>query len=522
LYEPNLVAYQAYGPNIGDLSYMSCASWGTPSLTLNVAAGTTYYFQVGTMYGGDGIAQLNVEPILPPANDNFDQATTISGTSFYESVDVTAATTEAGEPTGNCYYTPQHTVWYKFTAPANGVVNTSLWGSSSGDTILNAYRADGPGLGGLSPSLGCTSYGGSFWFTVQANQTYYFQAGTIWSTSNVLQFSMSFVPAPANDNFADAKLITTLPYDDGADMTAASREDNEPAPTCGYMGRTVWYAYTSTESGSLSQRTDTWWPPTVVAVYTGDSLQSLSEVACRYRYYDSSLLTFHVDAGMTYYFQVGTSDNAWLPFHLEVAPPPVADFSYYPGDPSVFDTVYFNDWSYDPGQVGIQSQAWDFGDGATTSGCCPSHRFAADGDYLVSLTVTTYDGRTASTSRTVSVRTHDVAITKFSVPQAASAGQTRQIVVGVNSRRYVENVRVELYKSVPGPYYNWVWVGALVQRVPVRPANRTTDFKFTYTFTNDDAYVGKVTFKAVAIVEGARDALPADNEAIALPTKVNR
>jgi hypothetical protein len=138
-------------------------------------------------------------------------------------------------------------------------------------------------------------------------------------------------------------------------------------------------------------------------------------------------------------------------------------------------------------------------------------------DYEVTLTVTTPDGRTASNSQSIQVRTHDVAISKFLVPQPANAGQTRQITVGVMNRPYDENVRVDLYKSVPGGY---VWVGALNQFVAKR-ANRATDFKFSYTFTSDDASLGKVTFKAVAQIMGPRDALPADNEAVALPTKVN-
>jgi len=112
-----------------------------------------------------------------------------------------------------------------------------------------------------------------------------------------------------------------------------------------------------------------------------------------------------------------------------------------------------------------------------------------------------------------------VAITRFTAPQSASAGQTRSIAVDVNSKRYVENVQVQLFKSVPGGYQ---LVGTLDQQVPVRPGNRTTSFQFSYTFTNDDATMGKVTFRAVATITGARDALPADNEAIASPTKVKR
>jgi len=58
--------------------------------------------------------------------------------------------------------------------------------------------------------------------------------------------------------------------------------------------------------------------------------------------------------------------------------------------------------------------------------------------------------------------------------------------------------------------------------VPVRPSNRTTDFNFSYTFTSEDAAIGKVTFRAVASIIEARDALSADNEAISSPTKVGR
>jgi len=137
----------------------------------------------------------------------------------------------------------------------------------------------------------------------------------------------------------------------------------------------------------------------------------------------------------------------------------------------------------------------------------------------VQLAVTTLDGRTAVASQTVHVRTHDVAITRFATPNAASSGQTRRIVVGINSKRYAETVEVQLFRSVPGGFQQF---GSLTQSVPMNPKNGTTEFAFSYTFTGDDAQVGKVTFRAVAMVASVRDALPADNEAIAPPTKVSR
>jgi hypothetical protein len=302
------------------------------------------------------------------------------------------------------------------------------------------------------------------------------------------------------------------------DTAAASREAGEPTASCesSPLSGTVWYAYTPATGGSISASIINAAFSTLLAAYTGDSLASLTEIGCR----TYGGLTFHADAGTTYYFQAAglSGQGGSLTFHLETAPAPMAGFYFYPSDPSMYDTVQFSDSSYDPGGAGIQSQAWDFGDGATATDCCPTHRYARDGDYTVQLTVTTMDGRTGATSQLLPVRTHDVTIVRFETPQSASAGQTRYISVDIKNSRYPETVTVELHKSVPGGFQSF---GTLTQFVPVRPPDRATRFGFTYTFTSDDADVGRVIFKAVATLVGARDALPADNEAIAPPTQVS-
>jgi hypothetical protein len=198
---------------------------------------------------------------------------------------------------------------------------------------------------------------------------------------------------------------------------------------------------------------------------------------------------------------------------------PVADFYWYPSDPSIYDTVQFCDNSYDPAYMGFSSFWWDLGDGATATGYCAFHQFAKDGNYTIWHKVQTTDGRTDDVTHVVTVSTHDVGITKFTLPGSASAGQTKQIQVGVRTYLQTENVQVELYKS--DPYLGFARVGTLQQQVAVRSGNRTTDFNFSYTFTNDDANVGKVTFKAIATIVNARDALPADNTAISAPVKVS-
>jgi len=259
----------------------------------------------------------------------------------------------------------------------------------------------------------------------------------------------------------------------------------------------------------------------MMTLYTGDFLGSLTPLACG----QFDRLLFHADAGQTYRIQVGSYDGqpgASQSFRLDVAPALAMAAFASPFDPSTYDTVQFSDSTFDPAGFGtITKHDWTFGDGSSGSGCCVTHRYAADGTYTVTLTDTTSDGRTGTTTLTVTVKTHDVAITKFIVPQVATVGQTRTISVGVRNGRYPETVQVQLYKSVAGSSA-FQPIGSLTQPVPVALSNKTTSFDIAYTFTDDDRAAGKVSFQAVATLVGARDALPADNTALAPPTAVNR
>ncbi len=53
-------------------------------------------------------------------------------------------------------------------------------------------------------------------------------------------------------------------------------------------------------------------------------------------------------------------------------------------------------------------------------------------------------------------------------------------------------------------------------------AKKTVAFAYDYAFTNDDLAVGKVSFQAVATIEGARDAFGGDNTVTTAVTSVTR
>ena len=54
----------------------------------------------------------------------------------------------------------------------------------------------------------------------------------------------------------------------------------------------------------------------------------------------------------------------------------------------------------------ITSWSWDFGDGGKSAERNPTHRYAADGEYRVSLTVTDNQGLTDSSVKTIEVMCH--------------------------------------------------------------------------------------------------------------------
>lgn len=351
-----------------------------------------------------------------------------------------------------------------------------------------------------------------------------------WATPTAIGQTIPPVPA-MNDNFADATVISALPFQQRADIRLATLEPFEPAP-CGWgqFDKSVWYSFTPDQNVTVTARAKayepwTWWWDGAYAVYTGSALDNLSrgDRPCGEFYGDyTGGVTFQAEAGVTYHIQIGGmyGGNGIVDFTLDLAPPPeIGGIGYWPDQPSIYEPVQFNSWSWDPANIGIASWFWDFGDGKSGEGEYPSHQYGADGEYDVRLDVTTHDGRTASAFVSpLVVKTRDVAITKFSTPNAAREGQTKKISVGVNSRLDVEEVEVVLYRSRPGGFEE---IGRSKQTVPVRSANRTTDFVFSYTFTHEDGEIGKVTFKAEAFIIGGRDALPADNTMLSAPLKTS-
>lgn len=464
-------------------------------------------------------------PVLAaaPDHDDFDNARFVSPLTYFDIADTREATTADDDPS----YGPRgYSVWYAFTPDSRMAIEGNTFGSNYNTTIAVFTGVRGS-LDFVVQNDDHDGLQSRVHFIGDPGITYYFMVSACceWDggSGGDLNFLIKALTPPPNDNFAQAAEVSGIPYDLRSDGFAATLEPGEPTPGCsesGVIHNSVWHVYTPPADETVSISLDA--PEyRVLAVYTGSGFGDLNQVACRMNWpWYSQLLTLELQGGTTYYFQAGNpyelSEYFW--FSMQPPPPPYAYFDFYPWQPSSYDEVSFSGWGDDPAGIGITAWMWDFGDGATSTEQYTTHRYAADGDYTVTYTVTTDDGRQASATQTISVRTRNVTITKFTTPKTGRVGRTAVISVGINNRRAPETVTVELMRSGPGGFYR---VGELTLYVPTHKANRTTDFVFSYAFTPQDGAIGSVNFRAFARIESGPDALPGDNEAISLPVKVS-
>ncbi|NUT52615.1 MAG: PKD domain-containing protein [Saccharothrix sp.] len=460
-----------------------------------------------------GLLVTGVAHAAQPVNDDFDQATLITTLPFETTQSVADATQAADDP-GSCR--SYRSVWFAFTATATGRLTATTAGSDF-DTTLSAYT----GARGALSTLACNddadgAYTSRVDIDVVAGTRYHLMVGSYSpGSTDRLAFAVTGpgTVGPANDAFAAAEPVTALPRTVDPRPAEATVEPDEPASVCASPTKSVWYAVTLPETTPVTLSLPSAYDARM-DVYTGSALTDLTEVGCTW----AGNMTFRAAAGTTYHVRLmeGYGGAPAPRLTIDVARPIQPSFSHDPEFPTSLTETGFANSSTIPDNSGPVAVRWDFGDGATAAGGYARHRFAADGDYRVTMTVEAADGRTATTSEVVPVRTHDVAITRFTTPSAATVGTTKALNVRVANTRYAEDVTVVLYRSTPS---GWSEVGRYTQYVPASPTG-VVNFPFNYTFRPDDATLGKVTFRAVATPVGVPDALPLDNEVISATTAV--
>lgn len=313
------------GSNLPGLTEAACNDDASvTSLQSNVTfaaqAGTTYYLQVGGYAGGSGTLKFTAELTEGLVHDNFVDAIEITTLPFARTQATGNATVEPGEPSGDCFGDMDHTVWFKF-APTSAVVLVPDINQQNFHVMFNVWK--GTSLSSLEL---VTCEHSTIAFSAKVGETYYFQIGShLGDTTGTVTFSLTGTVPPPNDDFANAVPISDpVPYTSPTvSNQAASLELGEPT-TCSGIEATVWYRYTPSEPKVLTANTFSSNFDTVLAVFVGNSLDTLVQMDCNDQFNgNQSQVTFVAVPGQTYHIQVGgwLSDRGNIVLRLEDATP---------------------------------------------------------------------------------------------------------------------------------------------------------------------------------------------------------
>ena len=256
----------------------------------------------------------------PPPNDFFVNPITLTGEAVSALGDTRCASKQAGE-TSHANNSGGRSIWYRWMAPYSGSVTVSLLGSSF-DTLLAVYT------GTTIASLGATLVAqnddfvgaqSQVTFNATSGVTYriavdgYNSGGGAESGTALLHIN----PA-RNDALAGAQTIAGTNGSIMGYTRTATREASEPAHAGNLGGHSVWFRWVAPQSGVAVFETAGSRFDTLLAVYTGATINSLSPLAASSSPAGRGLsrVSFNVTAGASYAVAVDGLDGGSGLFRL--------------------------------------------------------------------------------------------------------------------------------------------------------------------------------------------------------------
>ncbi|HET8781442.1 MAG TPA: S8 family serine peptidase [Pyrinomonadaceae bacterium] len=325
------------GPNGVEIAFNNDGGGGTDS---RIPAGSgfftlpstgTYTIQASTNFtnaSGSYSVSLNGPP-TGVGNDNFANAQLISGSSGVATGNNTGATKEPLEPD---HAVPGGaSVWYRWQAPSTGTMRFTTSGSNF-DTLLAVYT--GSSVGALTPIASNDDASSS---TLTSQVTFNAVAGTTYriavdgffgSTGSIVLNWVAVVPiGPANNDFANAQLISGSSGAVTGTNVNANKESGEPDHAGDNGGVSIWYRWQAPSSGTATITTTGSNFDTLLGVYTGTTVGGLNLIASNddenFPIALSSRVVFTAVAGTTYRIAVdgfaGSSGNVTLNFNTQNA-----------------------------------------------------------------------------------------------------------------------------------------------------------------------------------------------------------
>jgi hypothetical protein len=249
------------------------------------------------------------DPSAPPMNDLFTNAQTLLGGFDSTSGNTTNATKGPGEPNhaGN---PGGASVWYQWEAPDSKPVTIDTIGSSF-NTLLAVYT--GTNLSNLSVVASNDDIGPG---VLQSRVTFNAVANTVYdiavdgyngATGNLI---LTLDQTIQNDNFANCQFVggvNGIVY--GANV-GATKEPGEPDHAGNPGGASIWYCWTAPITGTATFTTAGSSFNTLLAVYTGSSVSTLTNIASNAGGNGNSSVTFSATGLTMYHIAIDGNNGA--------------------------------------------------------------------------------------------------------------------------------------------------------------------------------------------------------------------
>ncbi|MGD1714648.1 S8 family serine peptidase [Dapis sp. BLCC M172] len=295
----------------------SASNFLQSEIVFDAAEGTTYHFVVDGFSDETGNIVLNLlQTTTEVGNDNFSNSSPLIGSSANVEAFNFDATTEDGEPLhaeNELEENGGSSVWWNWTAPTSGLVTITTNGSDF-DTVLGIYTGDSVSDLTEVASNDDAGEGLQSLVTFEAFEgTNYKIAvdGYLGEQGNIVLDLLQQTTPISNDNFADSATLTGIADTATASNVNASKEAGEPNHAENDGGSSIWWNWTAPESGLVNINTFNSNFDTLLAAYTGPSLQELTEVASNDDggFGTQSEIMFAVEAGTNYKIAVDGFDG---------------------------------------------------------------------------------------------------------------------------------------------------------------------------------------------------------------------
>ncbi|HEX2118147.1 MAG TPA: PPC domain-containing protein, partial [Acidimicrobiales bacterium] len=292
---PSLTVLAVYtGTSLADLTLVGANVDAIPlvvegaRLAIDAQEGEQYLVAVDTSdAANEGPVVLRWDPA--PANDQIAGAEELPAPDGSVTGTLVGGSRETGEPRHGRGTGGASTVWYRWTAPRDGVFRFTTTGSER-DVVLSAYT--GGSVTALVEVAGDSASQESFPFPPNVSvMTLPTRAGTTYAIAaadhcdgfcrgyGALRLDWTFVPPPANDRLTAATEIGGVSGRALADNLGATKEVGEPDHAGVPGGGSVWYRWTAPHSGRFTfDALRSHGSHSVLDVYTGASVEMLTPV----------------------------------------------------------------------------------------------------------------------------------------------------------------------------------------------------------------------------------------------------